>query len=102
MDTFDDLVHDICDAHGNVVLMGAMGPDYEYETRDAQAVRGAAIKRLHDRWDTLVAACEEALEEIAYVYDDLLTPMERLHSRGSGWARVHDSLSTALAEAKGD
>lgn len=48
----------------------------------------------------LYEAAKEAIVEIEYWHEDMLSPEERAHPRGSGWARVHDSLSAALAAAR--
>jgi hypothetical protein len=47
----------------------------------------------------LLAALQEAVAEIEYWHADLLTEDERRHSRGSGWARVHEKAKAAIAEA---
>jgi hypothetical protein len=49
----------------------------------------------------LLAALREAREEIEYWHADMLTEEERHHPRGSGWARVYDKISAALARATG-
>jgi hypothetical protein len=50
----------------------------------------ATIARLED-------AARETMEEIEYWHADMLTPDERAHPRGSGWARVYDKLKAALS-----
>jgi hypothetical protein len=64
--------------------------------------RDAAIRRAEiaeARGDRLVEALREAKSEIEYAHANMLEPEERAHSRGSGWARVHDKISAALALA---
>jgi len=48
----------------------------------------------------LLAALKQTLEEIEYQHGDMLSPEERSHPRGSGWARVYDKGTRALAQAK--
>lgn len=48
----------------------------------------------------LIDALTEAMAEIEHHHGDMLTPEARNHLRGSGWARVYDKLSTALANAR--
>jgi hypothetical protein len=50
----------------------------------------------------LLAALEEAIAEIEYCHADMLSEEERLHSRGSGWARVYDNATAAIAIAKAE
>jgi hypothetical protein len=49
----------------------------------------------------MLAALKEAREEITYWHADMLTPEERSHPRGSGWARVADRIDAAIAAAEG-
>lgn len=48
----------------------------------------------------LADALVEALAEIEYQHADMLTPEERAHPRGSGWARVYDKARAAIAETR--
>jgi hypothetical protein len=48
----------------------------------------------------LIAALQEALEDIEY-FNDLLAEEERTHPRGSGWARVYDKGKAAIALVEG-
>jgi len=48
----------------------------------------------------LVEACKEALDEIVYWHKDMLSEDERNHPRGSGWARVYDKLTEAIAKGE--
>jgi len=49
----------------------------------------------------LMAALQEARAEIEHWHSDMLTPEERHHPRGNGWARVYDRLSIVLANVTG-
>jgi len=48
----------------------------------------------------LYEAAKEAIVEVKYWHADMVLPEERAHPRGSGWVRVHDSLTAALAAAR--
>ena len=50
--------------------------------------------------ERLIGALEEAKAEIEYCHSDMLTPEERSHPRGSGWARVWDKICVVLAEVR--
>ena len=47
----------------------------------------------------MLAALQEAREEIEYWHADMLTEEERRHPRGSGWARVYDKVCAVIAKA---
>ncbi|HTU90416.1 MAG TPA: hypothetical protein VMF69_10105 [Gemmataceae bacterium] len=49
----------------------------------------------------LRAALQETRAEIEHWHSDMLTPEERQHPRGNGWACVYDRLSALLAKMTG-
>ena len=56
----------------------------------------AEIDRLQALVDELHSVLQEAAEEIEYWHSDMLSPEERAHPRGSGWARVYGRIKDAL------
>jgi hypothetical protein len=62
------------------------------EKRDQNDIRSVA--------EQLLAALQEAVAEIEYWHADMLSDEERRHSRGSGWAQIHESATAAIASAK--
>lgn len=71
------------------------------EGRVASPKQQAANSELIAAAPKLLDALIEALAEIRYCHADMLTPEERAHPRGSGWARVWDKAVAAIAEATG-
>ena len=56
----------------------------------------ADIPWLVARVRELEKALVEAKTEIEYEHEEMLSPEEREHPRGSGWARVYDKINAAL------
>jgi hypothetical protein len=48
----------------------------------------------------MLDALQEVMQEIEYWHAEMLTPEERAHPRGSGWARVYDRCQAVVAKAK--
>jgi hypothetical protein len=64
------------------------------------ACKGLPVQALEEGVVTdMLAALREAQEEIEYWHADMLTEEEANHPRGSGWRRVRDKITAALARA---
>ena len=63
--TFDDLIRAVVRAQDDVTHLNEMGPQWEADTRSAIQRRNAAVKRLREQHDALLAACKAALQCIA-------------------------------------
>lgn len=54
------------------------------------------VRELFAQCAVMRGAAEEAIEEIIYWHEDMLSEEERMHPRGSGWARVYDKLKASV------
>lgn len=67
---------------------------------DGLVSRHMKIQYLELRIRALEAAAAEAMSEIEYWHEDMLSEKERAHPRRNGWARVYDKLKESCSQKK--
>jgi len=89
-------------------LLGVLRPDpevYQQTKHDFEFVAHTRedvpwlrqiVRELLAQYAAMRGAIEEAIEEITYWHEDMLSEEERMHPRGSGWARVYDKLKASV------
>jgi len=70
--------------------------DFIAHTREDVPWLCQVVRELLAQYAAMREAIEEAIEEITYWHEDMLSEEERMHPRGSGWARVYDKLKASV------